>query len=172
MNRIEGEYFEWLYQYVGAKRFRKLLSILHSTTFVGLVHFDENRIYDGVSLRYNFLDDVGYSNDRIEDFHYECTVLEMMVALSIRMERDILCDEDFGDRTAMWFWMMIKSLGLFEQDDVRIDREYVYDVLDRFINREYEPDGRGGLFTLGDDYGDVRDIEIWAQMNIFCVRIS
>jgi hypothetical protein len=37
-------------------------------------------------------------------------------------------------------------------------------IINRFLYRNYEPNGRCGLFTFYDSRDDVRDTEIWAQM--------
>ena len=68
-----------------------------------------------------------------------------------------------GDRTAQWFWSMIVSLGLGSMTDSRFDEYYVERVIDRFLNRDYSPDGRGGLFTIPRCEEDLRDVEIWYQ---------
>lgn len=41
-----------------------------------------------------------------------CSVLEMIIALAIRLEEHIMDDPDIGNRTGQWFWDMIVSLGL------------------------------------------------------------
>ena len=48
--------------------------------------------------------------------------------------------------------------------DDRFDRLYVVDVVNRFLNREYEPNGKGGLFKVRNCDYDLRDIEIWIQL--------
>lgn len=73
-------------------------------------------------------------------------------------------DPDVGDRTGQWFWGMIKNLGLGSMTDARFDEEYVESVIERFLNREYEPDGRGGLFRIRNCTEDLRNVEIWYQM--------
>ena len=37
-------------------------------------------------------------------------------------------------------------------------------VLDRFMDRDYAPDGKGGLFTIRDPRFDMRSMEIWYQL--------
>ena len=87
----------------------------------------------------------------------------MMVALASRCE-ETMDDPGMGDRTGQWFWGMIVSLGLGGQLDNRYDARVVDDILDRFLDREYEPDGSGGLFTIENCHRDLRDVEIWNQM--------
>ena len=76
-------------------------------------------------------------------------------------------DHNLGDRTGQWFWNMIVSLGLGSMTDDRFDDTYVQDVLTKFLNREYERNGKGGLFTVEHCQCDMRSIEIWYQMCMF-----
>lgn len=48
---------------------------------------------------------------------YECSVLEVMIALALRMEEETMASSEFGDRTNQWFWYMIVSLGLSGMTD-------------------------------------------------------
>lgn len=168
-DRINNEYFEWMYdlvcknRYSNAISYRKLLSRLHSTEFVYSIPRDENRAEDGLDLRYEFAMEQD-CKDIIAYLEGPCSVLEMMIALAKRCENNIMYDPDIGDRTGQWFWGMIVNLGLGSMTDSRFDRDYVDDVLERFLNRDYEPDGKGGLFTVKDCKKDLRDVEIWYQM--------
>lgn len=175
-DRIKNEYFDWMYDLVCYEKYgddisyRKLLMCLHATEFVFILPMDENRAVDGTTLRYRF----ALSQDQEELADYldgPCSVLEMMVSLAIRCEENIMDDLEFGDRTTQWFWDMIVSLGLGSMSDARFDKRYVNEVLRRFLHREYEPDGRGGLFTIRNSRRDMRDIEIWLQMNEFLKSI-
>ena len=100
-----------------------------------------------------------------------CTMLEMMVALAIKCE-EIMDDASIGDRTGQWFWGMIHSLGLSSMSDRVFDRDYVDDVIARFLDRDYEPDGRGGLFTVRHCSHDLRTVEIWYQLSWYLDSIT
>ena len=52
-----------------------------------------------------------------------CSMLEMMVALAIRIEEHIMEDRNMGNRVGQWFWSMIVSLGLAATDDTRFSEE-------------------------------------------------
>ena len=69
-----------------------------------------------------------------------------------------------GNRTGQWFWGMIRSLGLGTMIDSRFDEEYVEAAIDRFLDHEYEPNGKGGLFTIKDCKDDLRTAEIFYQL--------
>ena len=72
-------------------------------------------------------------------------------------------DPDIGDRTGKWFLDMITNLGLDEMTDERYDKQYVGKVLGRFMDRAYERNGEGGLFTVHHNRIDMRSVEIWYQ---------
>lgn len=172
-NQINNEYFNWMYQMVCDERYstkyRKLLSHLYDTEFTYSIGMDGNRAEDGIDLRYRFGDSHNYSQPIIANYLDDrpCSVLEMMIALSIRCEEHIMEDPDIGDRTGQWFWNMIVSLGLGSMTDARYDEAHVDEVIQRFLNREYKPNGEGGLFTVEHGQGDMRSIEIWYQMHLY-----
>lgn len=168
---IRDEYFDWMYDLVGGVdysprvSYRKLLTYLHDVEFVYLIDMDSNRAEDGVSLRRRFSSyNSGLSGP--------CSILEMMVALAIRCEENIMDDPTMGDRTGQWFWGMIMSLGLNGMTDDHFDERYVKHVIDRFLNREYDPDGRGGLFIVRNSTIDFRKIEIWNQLSWYLNSIT
>ena len=92
-----------------------------------------------------------------------CSVLEMMIAMAYRGEEQIMDDYNYGDRTGQWFWNMLSSLGLSKMSDLYFDEAYVSDIINRFLNREYEPNGKGGLFTIENTEYDLREVDIWTQ---------
>lgn len=171
--KISDEYFEWLYHLMCDGRFgkgisyRRLLIRLHDTRFRYSIRRDQNRAEDGIDLRRRFalIRDYEDSYERIMDcLDGPCSILEMMVALAIRCEETIMDDPIYGDRTGQWFWGMINSLGLGGMIDTRFEDEYVDDVIERFLKRDYEPDGTGGLFTIRRCEYDLRTVEIWCQL--------
>ena len=169
---IANEYFEWMFSLVSDVNqpkdisYRKLLMHLHNTEFICRLKSDENRVSDGITLRRRFSEESGFEHDYLSSFlgDYECSVLEMILALAIRCEETIMDDPEKGDRTGQWFWGMIVSLGLGPMMDANYDKKYVNGVLQRFINRHYEPNGKGGLFTIRNCDTDLRKIDIWRQL--------
>ena len=176
-----NKYFEWLYALVCGKRYSKLISykkllmFLHSTEFTHLIPNDQNRSADGVDLRYRF--STSEVREESSDFIADClcgpcSVFEMMVALSLRCEESIMDDPQIGDRTGQWFWGMIVNLGLGCMNDNRFNKSLVTQALITFLNRDYEADGAGGLFTIKHSEVDLRTVEIWYQMCWYLDRLS
>lgn len=174
-DELNKRYFEWMYQLVCDNRYsrktsyKKLLRHLHERSFEYTIALDGNRAEDGVDLRYRFGYECGIKDTLIATFLDDrpCSILEMMIALSIRCEEHIMEDNEIGDRTGQWFWNMIVSLGLGSMTDTRYDKDRVNDILDRFLDRKYERNGKGGLFTIEYCRKDMRQIEIWYQMNFY-----
>lgn len=168
-NELIDQYFNWIYQLVVddrySKSYRKLFCRLHDTEFTYLIPMDGNRAEDGINLRYRFGREHSYPDAMIASMLdiRPCSILEMMTALAIRCEEHLMGDPDIGDRTGQWFWSMLTSLGLSSMTDVKFDRYRVDIVLERFLEREYEKNGKGGLFTV-ENSRDMRTIEIWYQM--------
>lgn len=168
-NDIAERYFDWMYNLVCGERFadgisyKRLIRHLHNTEFTWKLPRDVNRSEDGKDLRYRFAYNTGCA---CADSYLDgpCSVLEMMVALSIRCEESIMDDPQIGDRTAQWFWKMITNLGLGGMVDDHFDIVEVKDILSRFLNRDYEPNGEGGLFTVRGCTDDLRTVEIWYQL--------
>jgi hypothetical protein len=164
---VINAYFAWMCDLVADEEhadYRKLLMYLHTVPFRYSVAHDDNRASDGVDLRYRFVEVldhdyyVSYLNES------PCSVLEMMVALAVRCEEQIMDNPDSGNRTSYWFWGMIDNLGLFTETDNRFDKSYASGIVNRFLNRTYDADGTGGLFTVKHCSWDLRNVEIWYQM--------
>lgn len=179
-DKIINEYFNWLFnlvcenRYSGGVSYKKLLMHLHNVEFRYLLSRDENRAEDGIDLRRRFAFGIlGYSGlDEITDhLRGPCSVLEMMISLAIHCE-DIMDDSRVGDRTAQWFWNMIVSLGLGSMTDDRYNKRVVNDILNTFLDREYEPDGHGGLFIIRNCDEDLRNVEIWHQLTWYLDSIT
>lgn len=168
MTNLRDKYFEWMYHTVCNGRFAKensyrdLLSYLHSVVYTWQISDDKNRAEDGEEgLRWRF----AYEN-RVNVCHEldgPCSVLEMILALAYKCE-EIMDDAAVGDRTVQWFWRMIANLGLNGMTDKHFDIIKTECIVDRFLNRDYEPDGYGGLFVIRNCKYDLRDVGTWTQM--------
>lgn len=172
-HNLNDAYFDWMCRlvcsggrYYKRRSYLELLRYLHSQEFYYIIPMDGNRAEDGVNLRYRFGDEYDYESSMIASYLDDrpCSVLEMLIALSIRCEEHIMDDPDIGNRTAQWFWIMIENLGLRQMHDGAFDEDYTFEIVARFLNREYGRNGEGGLFTIQKPYRDLRSVEIWYQL--------
>ena len=92
-DELNNAYFDWMYQlvcddeYSRGLSYRKLLSLLHDTDFTYTIALDGNRYDDGIDLRYRFGNEQGYQDNMIASYldNRPCSVLEMIIALAIRL---------------------------------------------------------------------------------------
>lgn len=166
MNSFDYDYYNWLCGHVTSPNhpYKRLLKHLHDVYFFYTIPADANREQDGIDLvrRYNI-------ENNLPDYYTpdHCSVLEMMIALAIRIEEQLMSDSSEGDRTGQWFWGMITNLGLAGMSDDRYDKGMVDNCLSIFLNRMYCSDGQGGLFTVKDSIYDLTEVEIWMQASWF-----
>lgn len=126
---------------------------------------DENRAEDGLQLRKS----LGF-DDILQD--KPCSILEMLISLAMHIENDYMYNQEYGDRTAQWFWEMIVNMGLGSQNDRNYDPAYVNSCIERFIRREYDADGgNGGIFVVNNPREDLRNTEIWYQAMWYLTEI-
>lgn len=175
MNNISNEYFDWLCSLirhgcpVNIKQYNRLLYLLHTTDFTFNIIRDSSRYDDGLTMRYLFSKANGIPQAIVatELDSKPCSVFEMMVGLADRCETQIMSNNEFGDRTGIWFWEMIDSLGLSNMHGRNFDRKYCEERINLFLNRKYSPTGEGGLFRVRKRiHGRLVDLttqEIWYQ---------
>lgn len=176
-DEIIKEYFIWLCGKVNVsyKLYGIIMKLLFDTIFDVKLPMDTNRFIDGIQLRELFLTENHYLNNTFfENIINDrpCSVLEVLIALAIRCDENIMYDGEIGDRSYKWFWIMIENLGL-DILDVFIDEEIyseLYLKVLNFIDRNYEKNGQGGLFPLKNPKKDQRKVEIWYQMNEFLIE--
>lgn len=176
---LEDRYLHWMYRLVNNDKYakrnahHKLFRYLHSVEFTYTMDMDGNRYEDGIGLRYRFALDEGIDDSIVATYLDDepCSVLEMMIALALRCEENIMDDPAMGTRIGQWFWTMVTSLGLGQMTDSRFNQRYAEQVVAIFLNRDYDYNGRGGLFTVEHPQRDMRDVEIWYQMNWYLNEI-
>lgn len=167
--KIKQDYFAWLCELIhatdGEVPYLILAKELHKIEFTWSVPNDDNRASDGLKLRDE------YSSRDSQYLDGPCSMLEMLIGLSRRMDFELSKPDDDGDYTPKYFWEMIYNLGLVDYDDdryVMLNRETpMRGVIRTLLDREYCSTGYGGLFPLNYPDTDQRDVEIWYQMNAY-----
>ena len=175
-NLLVDDYYNWLLEMIDGgplcvEDYGFVLEKLFHTQFYSIISEDGNRIADGFDMRYEYADLLGehiyYIADQLPDY---CTILEMMIALARRWDSDVMYDPEYGNRTADWFWMMFTNLGLDLYSDENFDVGEVSEILKNFVDRRYCKDGVGGLFWTKNAQIDMRNLEIWYQINQFFIE--
>lgn len=127
---------------------------------------DANRAADGADLRRLYFEHTGYRSEREGE---PCCVLEMMVALSLRVEENIMGDP--GDyHLGRWFWEMVENLKLDILNDENFDQNDASYKVGNWMSRNYSPDGEGSMFPLKEYSKDQRKMTLWDQMGAYLVE--
>lgn len=168
-DELRDSYVKWLMGLVGlGDEYSMLAQYLFRREFYWSENtpHDENRAIYGKNLRREFLD------DEVMDEFGPCRVLEMLVALAINCEKDIMQDDIYGDRTPLWFMEFLKNLNLeiYTNNNKAVIADLWTDVdrvMDVWLGKHYKKNGEGGLFPMPKvkNLPDQREVEIWYQLN-------
>lgn len=167
-------YSQWLQGLVNSderlgRRYKKLLQALEAKEFTHFIPNDDNRLEDGKKLRHIFLNNLRTNAaNRLQDdiLDEPCSLLEMLIGVSIRFDENVISG-DTESRLAEWFWMLIHNLGLLPYTSAEYNSERVENILNTFLARAYNRNGKGGLFPLIKPKKDQRKVEIWYQMQAY-----
>ena len=174
---LDERYLKWLYSQVAsievatpANSYWTLLRELFTTEFVWLVANDDNRLEDGRDLRYEFIADAGIESPDEDWMTIGCSMLEMLIGLSRRL---VFASETEMD-VSVWFWHLLNNIHLagFNDSYFRTERQrdYVSQILESVVYRNYRSDGVGGLFPLRDAKEDQRGVELWYQLSNYLME--
>lgn len=160
IKKISDGYLTWLMEKVEAtEEYTELFIALSNYEFTWTISEDRNRAVDGLKLRESY----GYYTGIDEE---PCTVLEVLLGLSVRVGEEILWDGE-TNYASLIFWKMIENLQLQNETSRNLDEEYIYDRLYIFLNREYGNDGDGALFKLSQKNPKSqkcwKNVELWYQ---------
>lgn len=164
---LEESYFNWLLEQAGLENSVKLGQILFAKEFIWLIANDDNRMQDGLDLRREFLNLEDHESVDQEWLDLGCSMLEMLIGLARRLAFDT------QNHPHIWIRRLLENLriGLLDVNyRSRQDEEYVEDILDRLIWRNYDYNGQGGLFPLNHPDSDQSKVEIWYQMNAYLLE--
>lgn len=168
------KYFKFLSHIVAGNdnNYNLLLRHLHKIEFYSLIPNDDNRGEDGKRLRDIFLD----NEDPHGSFYLPkgpCSVLEMLIGLSYRMENELECGPR-RTRAPECFWLFLKNLGFdwANNDDYyqNAGDDAIEELVGLFLDRKYEKSGRGGIFPLRRTNKNQREVEIWYQMQEYLLE--
>ena len=172
----DEKYLAWLCGLLGIKDISchpngVLLRLLYGIEFHltdPVIGHDDNRVSDAYSLRGDYLDsDLNCEIPVI--FMGAPSVLEVLIALSLRIDDDVMYNGEL--RASKWFWIMISNLKMMdftnESNGVTWSPRDVTAIIDIWMNRCYDFNGNGGLFPLKYTAFDQREVEIWYQMQSY-----
>ena len=154
------------------RKYQSLIDDLSDISFVWRLPMDENRDLDAIDLRMNYLVDNNiYFPDLVSAMRkVPRSCLEVLAALSRRIEINFNGDIEVEDDYSRWFWIMIENLGLNKFDDRHYDHGIVVYKLQIWLQRKFDISGNGSIFPLKIDKGDQTKVEIWYQMQNYMME--
>lgn len=168
----DDQYLVWLHDELvevnprrrfGTKEWR-LFKQLYCIPFTSFIGNDDNRAADGRELRHQWAAMAGV-RPTSEWFSLECSFLEMLIGLSIKLAFQAEKDHHF------WFWKLLDNLDILQyMGKGRYSEREIEARVKAVIDRTYEQDGRGGLFPLRRTSNDQRKVEIWYQMSEYLLE--
>lgn len=178
---IFKHYIKWLMDKIGGDYYENLLYFLWQIDYVPEYELDQNWYQRGMDLRYEFwkstvgnFDVPGY-DDR-KNFKKNCSILEMMVALSIEAADRIGNGAVWSDPKD-WFHAMIENLGLSQSTNSNFElyRTFVGREIDNIMAHQIDKLGgpynwfvldRHDLSKIYDGkHVDMSKMDIWHQLN-------
>lgn len=172
-NDVEDLYFKWLSALVFPneeiqRNYIGLLNLLYEIRYVWNpnIPLDENRYIDGINLRESFSYKSKIPSDIVKNsIQGPCNILEMICALGIRIDNDIMATYYTGyDHGYFWIQKMLKNLNILQYDDSNFDENAIRVKINDFLQRRYSENGFGGLFYVLNSEKDMRSMNIWDQM--------
>jgi hypothetical protein len=168
---MDETYFNWLYQKVRPDampqplHYTKVCSLAHRIIFDWTVPNDDNRAAEGKELRDEFMQELGVDPPPDKEWMgLDSSIFEMLVALARRC--DFIVPIGFDG----WFDIFMGNLELENYNDslyIPSDSTRINRMLNKFNERRYRPDGKGGLFPLKHPKRDMREVELWYQMSAY-----
>lgn len=166
---LVDRYYNWLVGTVATATehdsYRSLFGMLMDIDFCSPVPHDENRLADGLGLREQFAD-LFSCNSLFWRGYISCdsSVLEVLIAIAIRWDGELLASNE-TQRYHDWFWEMMENLGLDRMDDLNFDEDEAERIIYTFLDRDYDANGRGGLFPMKSPPSDMRKTELAYQLD-------
>lgn len=178
-------YVEWLESFTIDERmdssrrlsYHKLIMLLWEIEFEPSVGNDHDRAAEGLELRSRYNDilarkagDGDFVTPDVRAIFGECRVLEMLIALSMRMY-DLMQDMGIYNSVSRWFWEIMSNVGFDILDDDTWDEsnesafsneQFVRYSCDEIMQGFGQAVGKKGGWFYVEDWDS---IEIWYQMH-------
>lgn len=140
------------------RKYYNVAKTLTQVEFVWRHPMDENRAIDGLELRSDFEYETGDYLDKSSGLMGPCTFFEMLAALAIRCENQLMRNLSEGDRTSKWFFEFLDNLDLL---DDRIREKDIINTVEDFM------DGKIDMFPLKKRGIIQKNEQIWKQLSAY-----
>ena len=188
--KVKDSYFNYLLSLISSDEidarqdYYNLCTLLFDTEYTVLNPMDNNRANDASTLRERWLDNIRVKDERLKQEYANdvvvtpISVLEVLIALCVKVEDQILANPDVDYIAAKLFWELMDNLvkyGTFgtaykKASDILTDEKWCTFTEDamkasikKVVTRTYHEDGRGGLFPIDKCKTNQRKMHLWAN---------
>lgn len=160
MNRVQIEA-------EGPNGYLELCKLLHATPFIPIIEMDENRSYECVELRADFiaghLELYDMEGKGLDILSPNGTMMELLVVLSEKIQYELEGSE-YAASKRKFFLEMLENAGISMQND-SFDKDTAENILSLINSRLFCWDGEYSFFPLNYPHNDQRYQELIVQMN-------
>ncbi len=152
------------------RSYSRLIHTLLNIPFKWIEPMDENLYINGLELRDDFSYETGLYLDGSSGLIPECSVFEMLVAMTYHYEDYKMYNAKKGNQAYKWLIIIFENLGFDMLTDLNWSRDcsdYIQKTCENFMQRRYKKNGSGGPFTTKNTKIDMRKINFWSQLLIF-----
>lgn len=163
-----NKYTMWLVQRINAPDSQShifLLEELNKIEYYFIDNLDRARVTDALGLRHEFAELEG-SNAIYDVMPGSCTALELLISMSERADY-VMYETNTGSRTAQWFWLFIKNLGLLYLTDDAWSFEasnFIRVTINKWFDRRFNPNGYGSPWPIPNTKVDLTTVSFWDAM--------
>lgn len=164
MKGLWNEYLKWLIQYCKLERKRdyyKAFETLHDIPFIFFMERDINRRNDAFVLRQKYPLPKKYDDLRSNFMYRETSVFEVLCALAIRTDSELIGESEEGHPE----YFMIEMLDNLNASKCS-EEELIYKI-SRWLRRTGKRNGKDTPFPVKSQNINQKKREIWDQMNAY-----
>ena len=144
-----------------------LIDFLNKIPFIWTIEMDQNRASDGLYLRKMYYEDRYFDENFM--FGRDVSVLEVLVALAIRMDNEYVGDPG-EPNPGIIFLEFLENLGLDSCVNANFSCEKCEKIIEIWLKRRFNSRGIGSIFPIKKPKRDQRRIEIWSQMQEYIME--
>lgn len=167
INEYWDDYRDWIVsKYLemsdrNAKKYRRIIEIMHETDYIYNVDRDESRALDGIYNRSYYLDEEDLPRDLFDD--RACSVLEMLAVLAKKYDSDWIGTPGENDSDLVFIEFLDNLFGTKRISSIS-DRK-IREYLDVWMSKiDYDKPEYVTIFPIKNKKIDYKNMELWSQM--------
>lgn len=151
------DYLDWLWFTFGNQNYYdiSLFEKLSKIEYRYQNSLDRSRMCAGLQLRQEYAYEIGVYEEDVADGL--CSVLEMLCALGREMYI-----QSSEESPQYFVCAMLTNLGIRSANNPCIQN-----ICNDWMDNNFRPDGKGSIFYVSKYDGDMRELSIWDQMNVW-----